>query len=173
MKKNALLFLLLTGTGFLTAMGQPGILKIHAWKQAGSLPGGRHTQISENNEILETKKASRPTLRLYIDMAIKAPIQTDMIWVEGKAYKTIEEKRGKNAILYKTAGLGNHFKIDTLAPVTTAFRKEIRLGSPVKQLIRVPNNAAATGIWIRYWWKGKQYLQEVKKINEMPEQVLE
>lgn len=171
MKKNTLLVLLLTG--FLTTLGQPGILKIHAWKQAGSLPGTRQTQISENNEILETKKASRPIVRLFIDMAVKAPIQTDMIWVEGKAYKTIEEKRGRSAIIYKTAGLGTGYKIDTLAPATTAYRKEIRVGSPVKQLIRVPNNTAATGIWIRYWWKGKQYLQEVKKISELPEQVLE
>lgn len=173
MKKRTLFLLLLSGTCFLTAMAQPGIQQIYAWKQAGALPGIRHTQVTEQNEILQSKKMTRETLRLFLDMQVTAPVLTDLIWVEGKAYKTIEERPGRGLLLFKTAGLGTSYKTDTLAPATRAFRKEIRVGQPVKQLVRTARHIPETGVWLRYWWKGKQYIQEIKNFRELPESVLE
>lgn len=173
MKQKQLIVTLALISSLLVANGQSGILNYYAWKQAGATVGIKQTEVSENNQIVTRSPRSASAYRIFLDMNKRTPIKVDLIWVEGKAYRAVENKQVSKAIIYKTAGLGTSVKIDTLAPRTSMMRKEIGVGTAVKQLVMLPQGFNGQDIVISYWWKGKRYFYALRNFKDLPEQVLE
>lgn len=157
----------------LVAVAQSGIIKYYAWKQPAAKSGIKNTQVNEKNEILVGSSNYGPGFRIFLDMNKRSPVKVDLIWLDGKSYKVNETIQNSNAIIYKTAGLGTSFHIDTLAPATSLLRKEIGIGAAVKQSIMLPKSYKSKDIVLGYWWKGKRHFYALRNFKELPELVLE
>lgn len=157
----------------LLSAAQPGIVNYYAWKQPAAKSGIKNTQVNEKNEVLVGSSKYEQGFRIFLDMNKRSPVKVDLIWLDGKAYKVKETIQVSDAIIYKTAGLGTNFHIDTLAPATRKLRKEIGIGAAVKQSIIVPIYYKSQDIVLAYWWKGKRHFYALRNFKELPELVLE